>query len=206
MADVNSYPNQLTSPAWAGDFLNREHLMPGGAKVDASQFMATDGAVVTLTANALVNAVSIAVTALANPIPSGTQLRFGAGKYAYTTANAAAGATSIAVEALPVALTSGDKATYKGSGMKPVTILGGTLLGRTWAERDAGTAFGPAADADEDIFFLAQDITDATKNNDADLYRHGSIVKENFVPGWAGLSSTLKAFVRSRYQCTIGNA
>ncbi|KPL86163.1 hypothetical protein [Herpetosiphon geysericola] len=206
MADVNTYANQLTSPAWAGDFLNREHLMPGGAKVDANQFMATDGAVVTLTANALVNAVSIAVSALANPIPSGTQLRFGAGKYAYTTANATAGAVTIAVEALPVALTNGDKATYKGTGMKPVTIVSGTLLGRTWAERDAGTAFGPAADIDEDIFFLAQDITDASKNNDADLYRHGGIVKENFVPGWANLSSTLKAFVRSRYQCTVGKA
>ena len=105
MAGVNTYLNQLTSPTWAGDFLDREHLMPGGAKVDASQFMATDGAAVTLTANALVNAVSIAVSALANPIPSGTLLRFGAGKYAYTTANAAAGAVTIAVEALPVALT-----------------------------------------------------------------------------------------------------
>lgn len=206
MADVNTYPNQLTTPMWAGDFLNREHLLPGGAKVDASQFLATDGAIVTLTANASAAATSIAVTALVNPIPSGTLLRFGVGKLAYTTANAAAGATSVTVEALPAGLTSGDKATYNGSGMKPVTILGGTLLGRTWAERDAGTAFGPAADADEDIFFLAQDITDASKNNDADLYRHGSIVKENFVPGWAALSSTLKTFVRSRYQCTIGNA
>ncbi len=206
MAEVNSYPNQLTSPAWAGDFLNREHVLPGGAKVDASQFLATDGAVVTLTANAASAATSIAVTALANPIPSGTLLRFGVGKLAYTTANAAAGAVTIAVEALAAGLTSGDKATYKGTGMKPVTILGGTLLGRTWAERDAGTAFGPAADADEEIYFLAQDITDASKNNDADLYRHGGIVKENFVPGWATLSSTLKAFVRSRYQCTVGKA
>lgn len=206
MADVTTYPNQLTSPAWAGDFLNREHLLPGGAKVDASQFLATDGAIVTLTANASAAATSIAVTALANPIPAGTLLRFGVGKLAYTTANAAAGAVTITVEALPAGLTNGDKATYKGSGMKPVTILGGTLLGRTWAERDAGTAFGPAADADEEIYFLAQDITDASKNNDADLYRHGGIVKETFVPGWAALSSTLKTFVRSRYQCTVGNA
>lgn len=206
MAGVTSTVNQLTSPIWAGDFLDREHLMPGGAKVDASQFLATDGALVTLSANALVSATSIAVTALANPIPANTLLRFAAGKYAYSTAAAAAGATSITVEALPVALTSGDKATYKGSGTKPVNIVSGTLIGRTWAERDAGTAFGPAADADEEIYFLAFDITDATKNNDADLYRYNSIVKETFVPGWAGLSSTLKAFVRSHYQCTVGRA
>lgn len=206
MTGVISTVNQLTSPIWAGDFLDREHLMPGGAKVDASQFLATDGAIVTLSANALVSATSIAVTALANPIPANTMLRFGAGKYAYSTAAAAAGATSIAVEALPVALSSGDKATYKGSGMKPVTIVSGTLIGRTWAERDAGTAFGPAADTDEEIYFLAFDITDATKNNDADVYRYNSIVKETFVPGWAGLSSTLKAFVRSHYQCTVGRA
>jgi hypothetical protein len=133
-------------------------------------------------------------------------LRFAAGKYAYSTAAAAAGATSIAVEALPVALTSGDKATYKGSGTKPVTIVSGTLIGRTWAERDAGTALGPAADTDEEIYLLAFDISDASKNNDADLYRYNSIVKETFVPGWAGLSSTLKAFVRSHYQCTVGRA
>ncbi|ABX03207.1 hypothetical protein Haur_0559 [Herpetosiphon aurantiacus DSM 785] len=206
MAGVIGTVNQLTSPIWAGDFLDREHLMPGGAKVDASQFLATDGAIITLSANALVSATSISVTALANPIPANTMLRFGAGKYAYSTAAAAAGATSIAVEALPVALSSGDKATYNGSGTKPVTIVSGTLIGRTWAERDAGTAFGPAADADEEIYFLAFDISDATKNNDADLYRYNSIVKETFVPGWAGLSSTLKAFVRSHYQCTVGRA
>lgn len=206
MAGITTYPNQLTTPIWAGDFLNREHLLPGGAKVDASQFLATDGALVTLTANALVSATSIAVTALANPIPANTMLRFGAGKYAYSTAAAAAGAVTLAVEALPVALTSGDKATYTGSGTKPVTIVSGTLIGRTWAERDAGTAFGPAADADEELYFLAFDITDATENNDADLYRHGGLVKETFVPNWAGLSSTLKAFVRSHYQCTVGRA
>ena len=206
MAGVIGTVNQLTSPIWAGDFLDREHLMPGGAKVDASQFLATDGAIITLSANALVSATSISVTALANPIPANTMLRFGAGKYAYSTAAAAAGATSIAVEALPVALSSGDKATYNGSGTKPVTIVSGTLIGRTWAERDVGTAFGPAADADEEIYFLAFDISDATKNNDADLYRYNSIVKETFVPGWAGLSSTLKAFVRSHYQCTVGRA
>ncbi|ABX04024.1 hypothetical protein Haur_1379 [Herpetosiphon aurantiacus DSM 785] len=206
MAGVIGTVNQLTSPIWAGDFLDREHLMPGGATVDASQFLATDGAIVTLSANALVSATSIAVTALVNPIPANTLLRFAAGKYAYSTAAAAAGATSIAVEALPVALTSGDKATYKGSGTKPVTIVSGTLIGRTWAERDAGTAFGPAADADEEIYLLAFDISDASRNNDADLYRYNSIVKETFVPGWAGLSSTLKAFVRSHYQCTVGRA
>ena len=206
MAGVIGTVNQLTSPIWAGDFLDREHLMPGGATVDASQFLATDGAIVTLSANALVSATSIAVTALVNPIPANTLLRFAAGKYAYSTAAAAAGATSIAVEALPVALTSGDKATYKGSGTKPVTIVSGTLIGRTWAERDAGTAFGPAADADEEIYLLAFDISDASRNNDADLYRYNSIVKETFVPGWAGLSSTLKAFGRSHYQCTVGRA
>lgn len=206
MPGVTTYLNQLTTPIWAGDFLNREHLLPGGAKVDASQFLATDGAIITLSANALVSATGIAVTALVNPIPANTMLRFGAGKYAYSTAAAAAGAVTIAVEALPVALTSGDKATYTGSGTKPVTIVSGTLIGRTWAERDAGTAFGPAADADEEIYFLAFDITDAAENNDADLYRHGGLVKETFVPNWAGLSSTLKALVRSHYHCTVGRA
>lgn len=204
MAQVTQQTNQLTGPAWAGDFLNREHLMPGGAKVDAAQFLTTTGTRVTLTAGAALGATSIAVTALAAPIPTGTTLRFGASKFAYTTAAVAAGATSITVEALVTALVAGDTATYAGSGL--VSIPSGTAIGRTYAERDAGNHFGPAADTDDEIYLVAFDVSDATRNNNVELYRHESVVKENFLPGWSTMVTALKTALRARYQCTMGAA
>lgn len=121
----------LTSPAWAGDFLDRDHLIPGGAKLDATAFTAdADGRI---------------------PLPSGT------------------------------------------------------LVGRTIAERDAGTGYGPAADTDDDIYLLAFDITDASFNPDCDFYRHGGLVKINFLPGpFESLAAGLQTFVLTHYSCTIG--
>ena len=48
------------------------------------------------------------------------------------------------------------------------------------------------------------DVTDATRNNDATLYRQGSVVKENLLETFAALSSTLKAKIRSTYVCVKG--
>lgn len=92
--------------------------------------------------------------------------------------------------------------TADSKGRKPLTS--GTLLGRTFTERTAGTGFGPAADTDDEIFLLAFDVTDAVYNADCELYRHTSLVKENFLPGWSGLSSALKTIVRAKYQCILG--
>jgi hypothetical protein len=132
MASITQTTNTLTSAAWAGDFMSREHLLPGGAKVDPAGF----------------------------------------------TADAA--------------------------GIK--NIPNGTLVGRTYAERDAGTAFGPAADADDEVLIVAFDVTDAAKNSDVELYRFGSIVKENFLPQWGSMSTALKAKIRAVYQTTKGVA
>ncbi len=205
MAKMQQNSTQLTSGAWAGDYLSREHLLPGGAKVDASQFLATDGAIVTTTAGASADAVALAVVALTNPIPAGTVLYFGESKeFAMLTANAAAGATSLTVQALPSAIESGDSATYAGAGTMPKTIVSGTQVGRTYAERDSGTAFGPAADADDEVYLVAFDVSDASRNNDIDLYRHGGLVKENLLPQWSTMSSALKAKLRADYQTTKG--
>jgi hypothetical protein len=207
MAEVSGTTNQLSGPVWAGDFLDREHLMPGGAKLDASQFLATDGATVTLTALAAEGAVALAVAALANSIPAGTLLYFGgAGKFARVTVAAAAGATALTVEALPTALANADVATYAGTGTKPKTVVSGTPVGRTYVERDAGGHFGPAVSTDDEIFLVAFDVTDAAELADVELYRHRSIVKENFLPGWSTMAGALKTALRARYQCTIGQA
>jgi hypothetical protein len=96
MAKVEHTSGSVTSPAWAGDFLDRNSLMPGGARVDPAGF------------------------------------------------------------------------TADSKGRKP--IASGTLLGRTYAERDAKTGFGPAAATDDEIYLLAFDVTDAVFLPDCELY------------------------------------
>lgn len=195
--------NNQTAPAWAGDFLDREHVVSGGAKVDASAFNGEDAVVVTVgAAGAAVDDTVVPVDALPGAIPSGTVLDFGGKKFARLTAAAAAGATALAVAALATALVDDDTATY--AGVKKKFIPSGTLVGRTIAERDAGAAFGPAADADDEIFLIVHDVTDADKNADIDLYRDKSIVKENYLPGISAMSATLKGKLRAKYICVQG--
>lgn len=202
MARIVDNSNTLSSPGWAGDFLNREHLLPGGAKLDGSQFNTNTAVVVTTSASALASATSISVSALSGALPSGTVLSFGGAKFARLTAAAAAGATSLTVAAIPTALASGDTATYTGTSQIK-TVVSGTAVGRTYTERDAGTGFGPAGDSDDEIYLLAFDVTDAAINPDCDLYRPGGIVKETTLPNWSTLSTAVKAAIRSRYQTTI---
>lgn len=191
------------APVWAGDWGDRNHLVPGGAKIDAAQFNATDAVIVVVgAAGAAQNATTLPVDALSGAVPSGTVLDFGTTKFAVTTAAAAAGATSLSVRALVTALADNDTATYKGIGLK--SIASGTVIGRTYAERDAGTAFGPAGDSDDEVYLVAFDVTDAAQSADVELYRHGGIVKENRLPQWATLSSTLKTKIRAAYSTTKG--
>lgn len=202
MAQMTQETNTITPAAWAGDFLNREHLVPGGAQVDASQFLATDGVIVTANGNAAAAATSITVLALDNAIPNGTLLWFGAGKFARLTAAAAAGATTLTVEALVAQVDDTDQATYAGVGKK--TIASGTVIGRTFTERGNGDAFGPAAAADDEVYIVAFDVYDADRNPEVTLYRHGSIVKENLLPDWSSLAAAVQTLVRSNYTTTIG--
>lgn len=150
----------------------------------------------------VIGATTMTVDALSAKIPAGTILRFSDGSFAYVTSDAAASATSITVEALGYAIPDNATAWYMGTGM--VYVRSGTAIGRTYAERDAGTAFGPAGDADDEIYLLVYDIDDALMEADADLYRWGSLVDEAHLPGWSDLSSTVKAYIRSKYQCMRG--
>lgn len=203
MAQVTVNTNQITAPVWAGDFLSPAHLVPGGAQVDAAQFNAVDAVVVTVgAAGADVDATSIPVAALSGPIPAGTVLDFGDKKLAVLTADAAAADTSLTVRAIPTALVDADTATYKGVGK--VVIPTGTPVGRTFVERAAGTAFGPATEADDEVYLVAFEVPDAERNPEIELYRHGSVVKENFLPGYATMDADLLTLLRSLYTTTIG--
>lgn len=147
-------------------------------------------------------ATALPTTAISGIIPAGTMLMFGGGQIAYVNAQAAAGATSLSVEPLAFAIPNGAIAYYRGTGW--VTVRDGTVIGRTYAERDAGTMYGPAADTDDEIYLLVHTVDDARTNNDADLYRWGSLVDETHLPGFAGLSTAVKTYLRSHYQCTVG--
>lgn len=121
--EFGTYRRNL-APAWVGDYLNREHMLPGGAHVEPSAFTEEDGR---------------------RYIPSGT------------------------------------------------------LVGRTVAERDEGTGFGPYAEGDDEVYLVIFDVWDADRNPEVELYRHGSLVKENFLPEGVDMAA-----VRERYTTTIG--
>lgn len=221
MAVAVGYIGNIKSPpVWAGDFGGREHIMPFPAKVDASAFTDAGAIVVTVGANAAQNATSITIAALAYPfspaqaliagagqiIPAGTVLYFGGAKVATLTADANLGDTTLTVAALPTALVTGDVARFVRYGT--VFIPSGTLVGRTYTERDAGTAFGVAdvATPDDEIFLTVFDVTDARTNNDIELYRPGSLVKENYLPNYAVNSQVANYLIQIRkiYRCIKG--
>lgn len=206
MAKMKINGPQMTSPAWAADFVGPDKLIPGGARLSAAAFAAGDQVVVTVaTGGAAQGATAVPVVALSGPIPNGTILAFDAGEFAKLTAAAAAGAESLTVEALVNALEANDKATYTGvSATRP--IPSGTFVGRTFVERAANTGFGPADVNDDELFLVAFDVTDAVANPDVELYRPGSAVFENLLPGWSTMAADLKAKVRARYVCISGRA
>lgn len=204
MAQMTHNTNALSAPSWAADFFSREHLVPGGAKVVAADFLATDAVVVTVgAAGAAIDATTVPVDALSGAIPNGTVLDFGGDKFATLTAAAAAGATSLTVRALVTALVDDDTATYAGVATK--LIPAGTLIGRTFAERAAGTGFSPWVTGDEEVYLTAFDVIDAAANNDVELYRPGSIVKENQLPNFSSLTAGQLAAIRAAYNTVRGS-
>lgn len=200
-------------PAFAAEPFTADTLMPGGAKIDASAFAYRDALVVTVgAAGALADATTVPVT-IVSPwgrtgltIPSGTVLDFGGDKFATLTAAADVGDTSITVRALVTALVQNDAATYQGTELVKL-IPGGTLVGRTWVERDNFTAFGQpdVATPDDQLFLTAFTVPDAIERNDIVLLRHNTRIYEDKLPGWSGLSANAKAAIRNRYQ-TIKSA
>ncbi|MEO7102865.1 MAG: hypothetical protein ABI119_05965 [Gemmatimonadaceae bacterium] len=88
-----------------------------------------------------------------------------------------------------------------------IEIPSGTVVGRTIAERNSGSPFGPAADTDGEFYITAFDITNALVLDDVELCRPyaGLVVKENFLPtALSALSVTVQAAIRARYTCTVG--
>ena len=96
-----------------------------------------------------------------------------------------------------------DDYTADASGRK--YAQSGSLVGRTYAERDAGRGFGPVAidgtsgdPTDDEVYLLLYDVYDVNDNPEAALYRHTSLVHENKLP-----ADTDVAAVRANYQTII---
>lgn len=77
-----------------------------------------------------------------------------------------------------------DPAAFTANGAGKKVCLGGTLLGRTYAEKDAGTGFGPWAAGDEEVAFAAFDVLDIDKLADVELIKpHIKFqIKKNYLP------------------------
>lgn len=208
---------ERTAPLWMGTPQHQPKvLLPGGGYVNPAGFAYEDAVVVTVgAAGAAIDATTVPV-AFSHPtpgmslrddliLPVGTVLDFGGDKFATLTAAANPNtASSITVRALVTALVEDDAATYAGGSLSRKFIASGTLLGRTYAERDAGTGYGPATVASDDqIYLLAAPITDALEEPYCDLYMHGNVVYENQLPGWSSLGATTKAKIRELYTCVI---
>lgn len=209
---TSSYGPDLSAPRWAGDFGSRDYVLPGGVKLRPEQFAPGDSIFVDVAvAGAALNATSVPIIALTSPdgrpagsiaIPRYTTLFFSATKQVTLTDDAKVGDVTLTVEPIPVALVDADTTFYGGRG--PKRVASGTILGRTIAERDAGQGYGPAADTDDvgEIFLLLWDVDDVDRVDEGELYRPGGVVYENFLASFAAASATIKAAIRTRYQCT----
>jgi len=193
----------MMQPNWAAEAINDGNMIPGGARIDPASFPYTDAFTVTATAAVTAGTgVTIPVNALDRQIPAGTVLNFGSGKLATLTQTAYDGSMTLRAD-LAVSLVGAETAAFAGISGKKI-IKAGTLVGRTWAERDSGVPFSVAADADEEIYLLALDVENALETPDCDLLRHNAMVRDHLLPGWTSLSTALKAKVRSLYVCVRG--
>lgn len=204
--DIGQY--RRTSPIWSGTPQHQPKvLVPGGGHLNGDAFTAATNAI-TITvaaAGAAAGATTIPLTpALTANVPVGTILSFGAGLFARLTAAAASGAAALTVEALPVAIPAGSVAYYSASGRK--TIESGILVGRTYAERDAGIGYSPYAAGDEEAHLLFFDVHNVMTDNECELYmaKSNNVVYENLLPNWTSLPPEQKTFIRQNYNCLVG--
>ena len=210
--NVNLHGPTIGPPQWAADGTGAEYLMRGPFKVTAAAFPTLDAVTVKLNGAAAAAATSLTVDALTGAVLAGTVLLFPnanpllPGAIAVVAADAAATDTAISVVALEKAIADNAEAVVNGSGKR--AIRSGTVVGRTIAERDAGTGFGQPASTDDEIRIVAFDIVDADANNDCELYKPGSLVYENFLANIAFVAATsaLLDKLRATYICTLGAA
>jgi hypothetical protein len=83
-------------------------------------------------------------------------------------------------------------------------LSAGVLLGRTQAEADTGAKFGLFVAGDTDTYLTLFEVEDLDFNAEITLVRPQTIIKANWLPGWAGTAAAVKAEIQRRYQCILG--
>ncbi len=205
---------QNIRPGFVGDFLNREHVLPGGVKLNASTFTGSDDIRVEVTAAVAANATTVPVVALSRDIPTDTTVMFGApadGKFARLSEESPTGDNSLVTYPVPKDLAVGDVGYYSPPGTTkripagtPVKISNTVLessaaSGALWSSAGNGIAAG----TNDIVRILAYDVQDVEDNNDGDLLRKGTLLRVNHMY-WDTLDATVKAKTRVDYDVTVG--
>lgn len=207
---VTFKPYQRVTPNWLGaKITDPKVVIPGGILLNAAEFPRIDQVVVTLAAGAVTagsGKTLTAATALTGDIPVGTILDFGAGEFATLTIGATKGTTAITGVTLAADLEGAETATYLGVGNRMTP--GGTFVGRTLAERDAGTGYGVADPTNDAQFALLLHDVDLSEEDIAAGVQPGAgnVIYENLLPGWVALSADAKAKVRALYHCLFAHS
>ena len=193
----------MTRPEWVVDELSAHSLLPAGTQADISQFNYADAQLLTLVAGIVAAGGGVTLTlteALKYDILAGQILDFGEGELFTLEQRAKRGDTTL-VGTLAAAVEGGETYTYPGSSGRTV-VRSGEFVGRTFAERTAGTGFGIAdATNDDELYLVAFQNEYAEQDAGITLLRHTCVIYENKLPGWDGYNATTQAKLRELYQC-----
>lgn len=106
-----------------------------------------------------------------------------------------------------------DPAAFAAEADGKKRIYSGQIVGRTYAERDAGTAFGPVTEVtgtitDEEIYInLYDQVIGLGMGEDTQVAvlipDKSNVVYENFLPNWNTLTAAQKAWVRNNHTTII---
>lgn len=209
--------NRRSTPPWVADFPDEDDFWRAPTAIDPAQFTDQGGLLVTVgVAGAAGGATSVPVTVVSplggyvstvlgtNPkIPAGTTIDLGGAKTMRLTADLFLGATTASVSALTTALVSGDNGRYNA--LNKLYIPSGTIVGRIFAERTAGTNYGPGdvVTPDDELALTYSVVHDARKDNRVLLLRPKAAVAiyESNLPNFAALTNAQLVWLRANYHC-----
>lgn len=158
------------------------------ARYDAGAFA------VTLTAAAIIGAVSIVVAPLPGMVPQGSIIRFNTGEFVYAVDDSAAGDTTMAVEAIPTALEVADVGYVDGEpGLKGRQLPPGTVLAELADGRAVPRAVRPGAETAK--YILATYANEDSQTDAASGYGviKSAAIYENLLPEAAGTPKVIDA-------------
>lgn len=216
MARVNFSTISFTDPPWIGDELSRHTVLPGGARVKKQ-----DWSVDSTTGNRVVKSGSILMRRIGSKLFQKATNDLTTKQSTVLTADVSAGSTVLNVQvadfqAADTLLITDGGATSETATVSSVDFLAGTVTlsaGTTNAYTSGDTVElnSATSSADMEVFLLVHEIPDANILADAELYRHNSLVRINWLPDWDSSTATLQsttvdAKIRDLYACIMGNA